>query len=87
MTWQAFKHDCKDSVAYSIAADVSTHFTDSAQLDAFIPVVNQDFQLLIELLKLVTMTETGVAKFLPSEFVIPFNKHKLPRKKKRWVYQ
>jgi hypothetical protein len=40
MTWQAFKQDFKDSVAYSIAADVSTHFTDSAQLYAFIPSVN-----------------------------------------------
>jgi hypothetical protein len=34
----------------------------------------------MELLKLVTMTETGAAKFLPSEFVIPFNKYKLPQK-------
>jgi hypothetical protein len=32
MTWQAFKQDCKDSVAYSIAADVSTQFTDSSML-------------------------------------------------------
>lgn len=40
MTYQALKQDCKDSVAYSIAADMSTHFTDSAQLDAFIQSVN-----------------------------------------------
>jgi len=40
MTWKALKEDCKDSVAYSIAADVSTHFTDSAQFEAFIPSVN-----------------------------------------------
>jgi len=36
----------------------------------------------MELLKLVTMTETGAGTFLPSEFVIPFNKYKLPQKKK-----
>jgi len=40
MTWQAFKQDCIGSVTNSIAADESTHFTDSAQLDAFIPIVN-----------------------------------------------
>jgi hypothetical protein len=40
MTWQAFKEDCKNSVACSIAADVGSHFTNNAQLDAFIPSVN-----------------------------------------------
>jgi len=66
MTRQAFKQDCKNSVAYSIAADVSTNFTESAQLDDFIPSVNWDFQLLMELLKMVTMTETDAGEFLPS---------------------
>jgi hypothetical protein len=40
MTWQKLKQGCKDFVAYSTAADESTHFTDSAQLDAFIRSAN-----------------------------------------------
>jgi len=35
----------------------------------------------MELFKMVSMTETDAGNFLPSEFVIPFNKYKLPRKK------
>jgi hypothetical protein len=36
MTWQKLKQDCKDFVAYSIAVEEGTHFTGTAQLDAFI---------------------------------------------------
>jgi hypothetical protein len=56
-------------MAYSIAIDEGTDVTDIAQLAVFIRGVNEDFQLVVELLELVSMKgKTGADEFV-SELV------------------
>ena len=50
--WQ-LKGKCEDSVTHPVATDVSTHVIDIVKLTVFITGASDNFQTVVELLKLV----------------------------------
>ena len=50
------KEKCEDSVIHSVANDESTHVTDIVKPAVFIPGANDNFQMVVELLKLAATT-------------------------------
>jgi hypothetical protein len=63
------KEECKTVVAYSTAADKSTHVKNIAQLSVFIQGVNAHFELVEKLLELVPMKGKTRADEMFSQFV------------------
>jgi hypothetical protein len=56
MTWQCqLKENCKHIVAYSVAINGNTDVKDTARPADFIRDVNEDFELVDEILKVVTV--------------------------------